>query len=231
MELRAAETLAKALMAKHGLYNWSFKWTNSKRQFGICHESFRGNHIALSKPITLLNNEHEVNNVILHEIAHALVGNKHGHDRVWKAMCIKIGARPERCYSTKDVTQPTMRYVAICGGCGIKHQRARKIKSGNMFSCKCQNSKPWRERLILTFVDTKTNRICTQPSVTVPKIMYTVIENGQKNSFTCDSELISFVKRHIKENRVEAYSVLGISDATEYLELCADMEKLIYIEN
>lgn len=160
MELKAAETLAKALMAKHGLTDWSFKWTNSKRQFGVCHEGgWRGNYIGLSKPITLLNNEHEVNNVILHEIAHALVGNKHGHDKVWKAMCIKIGARPERCYSTKDVTQPKMRYVAICGNCGITHQRARKLKAGTAFSCRCQISKPWNLRLKLNFVDTKTGLI------------------------------------------------------------------------
>jgi predicted SprT family Zn-dependent metalloprotease len=160
MELRAAETLAKALITKHGLYSWSFKWTNSKRQFGICHESIRGNYIALSKSITLLNNEHEVNNVILHEIAHALVGNKHGHDKVWKAMCIKIGARPERCYSTKDVTQPKMRYVAICDNCKIKHQRVRKPKNNVSYSCKCQDAKPWRQKILLKYVDTKTQPLC-----------------------------------------------------------------------
>jgi hypothetical protein len=43
------------------------------------------------------NGAEEIVDTILHEIAHALVGPRHGHDTVWKAKCTDIGARPERC--------------------------------------------------------------------------------------------------------------------------------------
>jgi len=33
-----------------------------------------------------------VRDTLLHEIAHALVGTAHGHDEVWKAKCLEIGA-------------------------------------------------------------------------------------------------------------------------------------------
>ena len=49
-----------------------------------------------------LNSIEETKDVVLHEIAHALTGRGHGHDAVWKRMCIKVGARPERCYKSEE---------------------------------------------------------------------------------------------------------------------------------
>lgn len=33
--------------------------------------------------------------VLLHEIAHALLGPDHGHDQVWKDKALQIGCRPD----------------------------------------------------------------------------------------------------------------------------------------
>lgn len=228
MELKAAETLAKALMAKHGLTEWEFMWTRGKRTFGVCHTSKKGKFIKLSKILVGLNEEWKVKDTILHEIAHALVGHKHGHDKVWKAKCVEIGAIPEMYYDCKDVIQPDLRYVAICGACQKKHTRGRTPKYSQV-ACGCQRNKPWSAKILLVFKDSKTNAICIPPPVA--KVMYTVFENGQIKSFTCDSELIEFVKRHVRENGVQGYDVSGISDATEYLELCADNGQLTYREN
>jgi len=156
MDIKAAETLAKALIKKHWLLGWEFKWTNSKRAFGVCSVSSKGKFIKLSKPLVSLNPIEQVTDTILHEIAHALVGNKHGHDKVWKAKCIEIGARPVACYDVKEIVEPQMRYVAICGACNYKHQRARKPNPYQKFSCRCQHGKPWNLRLLLRYVDTKT---------------------------------------------------------------------------
>jgi tRNA-dihydrouridine synthase len=41
----------------------------------------------------------------------------HGHDAHWKRMCIKVGARPERCYTPEihggDVKQLKGKYKLI----------------------------------------------------------------------------------------------------------------------
>jgi hypothetical protein len=68
----------------------------------------------------------QVTDTILHEIAHALTRDGHGY--AWKRKCIEIGAKPERCYTNKDIS-PTMRYQAICGGCNAVYQKTRQPKA------------------------------------------------------------------------------------------------------
>ena len=46
-------------------------------------------------------NEEAIKDTVLHEIAHAIAGGIHHHDRVWVACCNKIGAKPDRYKSVK----------------------------------------------------------------------------------------------------------------------------------
>lgn len=164
MDLRTTEKLALELMAKHGLDKtiWSFKWDNSKKRFGVCKYSFKSRFdrtiirgiIGLSRHLVELNDEPKVRDTILHEIAHALCPGQ-GHNIVWKRKCIEIGAIPIRCYSSKEVETPTMRYQAVCDGCQTLHQKTKIVKPSVKRSCNCQRGKAWDERILLTFVDTK----------------------------------------------------------------------------
>jgi predicted SprT family Zn-dependent metalloprotease len=61
----------------------------------------------------------------LHEIAHAWVGPKHGHDRVWKATAEAVGCRPQRCYSAQAVRVLFARYRFECPACGHTGTRLR----------------------------------------------------------------------------------------------------------
>lgn len=151
MNLNDAQSLAYQLMRQHGLWPaWSFEFDNSVRRFGVC--SHHRKLIGLSKPLTLLNDVSEVRDTILHEIAHALVNGKHGHDNVWKAKCREIGARPVRCYSKETTEIVKGRYQATCV-CGLIHYRHKK--SEVTCACKCQVNKPWSQRHILKYIDTK----------------------------------------------------------------------------
>ena len=90
-------------MEKWGLIeeNWKFVWDNKAvRRYGQCR--YRKKEIGITKKLALINTIEESKDVVLHEIAHALVGGGHGHDHVWKSMCRKVGARPERCYKPKE---------------------------------------------------------------------------------------------------------------------------------
>ena len=89
-------------MEKWGLIekNWTFVWDNrAVRRYGQCR--YRKREIGVTKKLALINTIEESKDVVLHEIAHALTGAGHGHDAVWKRMCVKVGARPERCYKPK----------------------------------------------------------------------------------------------------------------------------------
>ena len=80
--------------------DWCFVWDKSVRRYGQCR--YHKQEIGVSKHLVKLNSIEESKDVVLHEIAHALTGIGHGHDAVWKRMCIKVGARPERCYKPES---------------------------------------------------------------------------------------------------------------------------------
>lgn len=43
-----------------------------------------------------------IKSIVLHEIAHAIVGNNHNHDKVWKDCCINLGGNGKRCYDESN---------------------------------------------------------------------------------------------------------------------------------
>lgn len=124
MDLLTATTLAQDLMMQHGLtpLGWRPAWFRSARCFGRC--SYYSKQIMLSKPLVELNGIEEVRNTILHEIAHALTKGA-GHGPAWKAMCVRIGARPERCYKAERVVQPKMAWTSKCPACNWSRQAQR----------------------------------------------------------------------------------------------------------
>lgn len=92
------EEFALLALAKWGLTDWTFVWdTKALRRYGQCR--YRKHEIGITLVMANLNSFEETKDVILHEIAHALTGSGHGHDWMWRRMCIKVGARPERCYT------------------------------------------------------------------------------------------------------------------------------------
>ena len=124
-------------MAQHGLTEWQFAFNTNKRRAGVCRYPARGRpgRIELSRHYVLRNPTDEVRDTILHEIAHALVGHGHGHDEVWRAKCVEVGARPERCYD-ETVEMPKGRWRATCGGCGREHDRHRRPQRLTGWHCR-----------------------------------------------------------------------------------------------
>jgi predicted SprT family Zn-dependent metalloprotease len=148
MELSVAQNKAIELMHKHGLLElgWHFEFDNAKRRFGVC--NYTDKKIGLSKHLTALNDEARIINTILHEIAHALVGHRHGHDRVWSAKAIEIGCDGKRCYDSKEVERPQGNYEAICPCCEHKHIKFKRPTRQS--SCgRCGNGRFSMERLLV----------------------------------------------------------------------------------
>jgi len=116
MDLKDAFELLKQEMGAHGLIDlgWKAKLDDAKKRFGVCRMGPK--EISISRPLIALNPEEEVRDTILHEIAHALSWEIHkegcGHDERWKEICVRIGARPVRCYDD-EVIQPELPW-ALC---------------------------------------------------------------------------------------------------------------------
>lgn len=129
MELEAARRLARELLAEHGLGDWTVVFDRAKRRAGICRHDSR--QIGLSAPLTALHAEADVRDTILHEIAHALVGPRHGHDAVWRRTAVRIGCSGERC---TDPDLPTVEGDWV-GTCAAGHRITRHRRPARPGSC------------------------------------------------------------------------------------------------
>lgn len=121
---------AEGVIAAFGLAGWRFEISRAVRRLGVCR--FRTRTIGAAA--FLLNQPDELRLTLLHELAHALVGPRHGHGAVWRAMARRIGARPERCNTTAEV--PKGRWRATCHGCQRAAHRHRRPKRINGWFCR-----------------------------------------------------------------------------------------------
>ncbi len=135
MDIAEASDLANKLMSEHRLEGWTFKLNNARRQLGVCKEFVK--RIELSRQYILRNERAHVLDTILHEIAHALVGTKHGHDAVWKQMCEQLGCAPKAC---DTAVMPEGQWKAQCPSCAKCFSQHRRPKY--MRGLFCRNCGP-----------------------------------------------------------------------------------------
>lgn len=134
MKLTAIYNLAYDLLEKYELTDWDFDFDRSKRRRGVCHYSTKT--ITVSNILTPQMSDDEVLDLLLHEIAHALVGPKvQAHGWEWYRKCVSIGGSGERLAT--DNAQAPYNYVGICPN-GHLHYRHRLTAKAHRVSCgKC----------------------------------------------------------------------------------------------
>lgn len=89
MHLKQAKALARRLMNKHGLRKWEFHFSTSRSTFGAtCHAA---ETIHVSGPLAKFNSRELIREVVLHEIAHALLPETSGHGPRWKKKAKELG--------------------------------------------------------------------------------------------------------------------------------------------
>ena len=124
MKREEARALARSLMDAAGLADWRFRFDHAKRRAGACTHSTRT--ISLSGPLTDLYDVDTIRGVILHEIAHALVGPAHGHDAAWKRTARALGA-PDSARLSSSLPAPDAPWVGTCPRCGAKRLLVRHV--------------------------------------------------------------------------------------------------------
>ena len=122
--------LARSEMDKNGLLEWKLDLDHAKVRAGACF--FREKKISFSRNFIKNSSHSEVYDTILHEIAHALVGPKHGHDVVWKNMAKKLGCSAKRCHTLEFSDYKWIRYCK--NSCWEQKTHRRK---SNLICKKC----------------------------------------------------------------------------------------------
>lgn len=137
MELSVAYAYGTSLLTKHGLTQegWKLNFDRGKTRAGLC--NYNTKTITLSKHLVLNTDVESIENTMLHEIAHALVGASHGHDAVWQQKAIDIGCDGKRCHDMALV-EPAWKVFCPCGTNNITRHNLKRM----YFSVKvCANCK------------------------------------------------------------------------------------------
>lgn len=124
------EKLARELFQKHGLVNYSFGFDRAVRRAGLC--NYTQKRITLSKHFVAAAEFESIEQVLLHEIAHALAGQAAGHGQVWRAKASKLGYRHEKL-AGEEISKSVAKWV---GACPNQHSHYRMRKPTRMLSCK-----------------------------------------------------------------------------------------------
>jgi len=123
-------------MEWHGLTarRWKVVYDHCKARLGMCDHSkktLRFSHYLIAR-----GSPSSMRDTVLHEIAHSLVGRRHGHNTTWRLVALEIGCSGERCYSGECLAQPA--WVLRCSaGCWstYRHQRVHALAARKCRQC------------------------------------------------------------------------------------------------
>lgn len=91
---------------------WRFNFDEAKKRLGCCNHNKK--LITFSLPYVMINEVEHMEDTVLHEIAHALVGPFHQHDWMWRCKANMIGAIPRACSSDPRIKEPPGPYMMKC---------------------------------------------------------------------------------------------------------------------
>ncbi len=123
---------------------WTFGFDLAPSRAGVCRYSER--RIELSVSYCLAATRSDIEDTILHEIAHAIVGPRHNHDRVWREKAREIGCLGERCHR---VQHSVPKWIGECG-CGqqwFRHVLQRRLTFGRVCA-KCLGEISWKRNTV-----------------------------------------------------------------------------------
>jgi hypothetical protein len=134
---------AEKLIAKHlDPTAWDFEFTKHKRRLGECHYRLGmvkgelthvGGTIKASYHILgMPDADTHIKDTILHEIAHAKVGPRHGHDRVWRTAARQLGCTANRRGPSMQVKG---KWSGTCHKCGYVIYRHRRTPRMTRLAC------------------------------------------------------------------------------------------------
>lgn len=131
-ELNRVTVWANALIRMHLDETWSFAFDNAKRRAGLCDYTRR--RISVSRYLAARQEDDEVHQTLLHEVAHALAGPAAGHGKEWKRIARELGYVGGTTHHGETATE----LAPWVGACPNGHTAYRHRKPTRVSSCaKC----------------------------------------------------------------------------------------------
>jgi predicted SprT family Zn-dependent metalloprotease len=140
MDSTELKAIASREMMKHGLHGWTFRLADAKRQLGVC--KYRTKRIEIAEYYALNSPSETVLDTLLHEIAHAIAGPAARHGPHWKAVAIRIGARPRACDDSDETAMKPGDWQATCPACKKIIHRYKRPRSLSGYQCRCEARSP-----------------------------------------------------------------------------------------
>lgn len=129
VELASAEARARALMTTHLDASWTFGFDRARARAGACNWTTR--RITVSRALTPDMTDDELDQVLLHEIAHALAGHEAGHGPRWRAIARGLGYTGGRTHTLQAVRT----LAPWQGRCPAGHEHVRFRAPTRPLSC------------------------------------------------------------------------------------------------
>lgn len=127
---------ARELMDVHGLQNWELEISKrAKKVGGVCGRKGVRKYIRLSWGYMQAIDDLEFEDTVLHEIAHALVGIKEGHNYVWYRKAKEIGCSG-KIYHNVVYTEPKWKYTCENGCWEVGRHRRSNVSRKRCGRCK-----------------------------------------------------------------------------------------------
>lgn len=111
------------------LLTWKLDLGYGKSRLGVC--TPKKKTIRISKYLIIHESQEQINDTLLHEIAHALEWERHkthGHGRRWQLIAIEVGAKPNRCASTEVIATLETKYTYECSKCHERTNVNRRLR-------------------------------------------------------------------------------------------------------
>lgn len=141
----ARQSLGRSVAAGELSVDWTFGFDLAASRAGVCRP--REKRVNLSVSFCLKATRWEIEDTLLHEIAHAIVGQRHGHDAVWRAKAVELGG--------SGATHHTVSHAIAhwIGECGCERpwlrQRLRRSVAEGRLCAKCRRPILWRRNVEL----------------------------------------------------------------------------------